>query len=306
MTNREKIHSKAMHAWFPAVPRHVRTALALCGNTASGAESIAGAILLDFAMTTHVLRLVGTSYFASRGQQTAITSVRHAVVCIGLDQLVALLSQIPLLSPRSSLRHATPFLAILGHSQCCASICRELSHCAEIEGDHLVLCAMLHRLGDALISTVKPDAARILSRIPVTKVRKRDRIARLLTGWKPFELGKNVARMWNLPSPIQRCTSLGPERLDDMPRQDRLTIGTAIAVNMAVGSPTRRLAAKDRERIAKFLEIRETDVEKAFQRGLNGFMRDNPVLFQALERSGSVSQGTNPLPQRNGAWPSLR
>ncbi len=305
MTNREKIYSEALHAWFPAVPRHVRAVLALCGNSASGAGSIASAILKDFAMTTHVLRLVGTSYFASR-KQTAITSVRHAVVCIGLDQLVALLRQIPLLSPLSSQRHDPPLLAILGHSQCCASICRELSHCAGIEGDHLVLCAMLHRLGEALISTVKPDAARILSRIPATRVRKRYRIARLLTGWKPFELGENVARMWNLPSPIQRCASLGPERLDDMPRQDRRTIGTAIAVNMAVGPPTRRLAARERERIAKFLEIDEKDVEKAFQRGLDDFERNNPLLFQAFERSGSVTQGTNPLPRRDGAWPSLR
>lgn len=287
MTNREKTYSEALHAWFPAVPRHMRLVLALCGETTTGAGAIAQAILQDFALTSHVLRLAGTSYFASHGQ-TATTLVRHTVVYIGLDQLVALLRQIPLLSLRSRKGHDLPLLFMLAHTQRCAAICEELSRAAGIEGDHLVLCAMFNRLGEILIATVKPDAARIISRIPAAKIRKKYKISRLLTGWQPLELGEKVARMWNLPPLIQRCASLGRESIDDIARQDRRIIGTAIAVNIAVGSSSRRFQAKMQERIARYLEIDEKEVEKAVQRGQDRFEQSNPFLLQAIEKAGQA------------------
>ena len=200
MSIRESVLEKV--ASIPSMPTAANTVVGLLKNPDVDINTLMRAIEFDQGLTSNVLRLANSAYFA--GPRT-IGSLRDAIVRLGMNrifQLVIMSAIVPV--ARHEIRgYDLPPGKLLEHSIAVAIGAEEIAKCMKIKAPFLTFTAgLLHDLGKVVLSTfIEVDVQRIVNLAYSGEASFEAAEAEVL-GIDHAETGALLLQAWNLPEGI--------------------------------------------------------------------------------------------------------
>jgi len=187
---------------IPSMPTAANTVVGLLKNPDVDINTLMRAIEFDQGLTSNVLRLANSAYFA--GPRT-IGSLRDAIVRLGMNrifQLVIMSAIVPV--ARHEIRgYDLPPGKLLEHSIAVAIGAEEIAKCMKIKAPFLTFTAgLLHDLGKVVLSTfIEVDVQRIVNLAYSGEASFEAAEAEVL-GIDHAETGALLLQAWNLPEGI--------------------------------------------------------------------------------------------------------
>lgn len=175
---------------------------ALCDDSSSTAEDIADVIIMDAALTAHLLRLVNSPFY---GFPQQIDTITMAITIVGIAQLRDLamatlvinkFSQIPedLVSPEK----------FWSHNIACATAARTIvTELGIKQSERVFVAGLLHDIGKLVMYIAHPDLSHevlvLMQANPQLDVNEIEEIA---FGYNHAELGAALLKEWGLPASL--------------------------------------------------------------------------------------------------------
>ena len=159
-------------------------------------------ILKNVSLTAIVLRVANSIHYDPRGKP--VLSVSRAVTMMGWDSIRKLGAGILLFEhfrhKSDNLKELTLLMLLTGNHA------RQIAIRAGLRGvEEAYLCGMLRNLGELIVACYFPDEyAGILENMSRTKATATEACERLLN-FRCEDLGKALARYWNLPDTVSFC-----------------------------------------------------------------------------------------------------
>jgi len=200
MSIRESVLEKVTS--IPSMPTAANTVVGLLKDPDVDINTLMRAIEFDQGLTSNVLRLANSAYFA--GPRT-IGSLRDAIVRLGMNrifQLVIMSAIVPV--ARHEIRgYDLPPGKLLEHSIAVAIGAEEIAKCMNIKAPFLTFTAgLLHDLGKVVLSTfIEVDVQRIVNLAYSGEASFEAAEAEVL-GIDHAETGALLLQAWNLPEEI--------------------------------------------------------------------------------------------------------
>ena len=187
---------------FPAFSQTISTLNQLSASSSRDASQLAAIIVKDQGLSSKILRVVNSAYYAAFSGN--ISTVSRALVVLGMNGVCSIAASLSLLEHFGSQSHLKELLSESLYSGLCA---REI--CKEVDprlGEEALLGAMLRRLGHVLVAYYLPDEEQEIRRQCCEVegvVAKRAEISVL--GADYAHIGREVAAEWNFPTEIRGC-----------------------------------------------------------------------------------------------------
>ena len=189
--------SRARDAWIPALPRNVRTVLALCGDRYVSADKISRVVLEDYGLTFRLFRLMNSAFFSI--QRKDLVSIRYMVVLLGLENLVRAVSRskVATLSgnpnPSRDIEHF-----FMAQGLVAGKLAGMLALNLGLDPEKAMLVAMFRNLGQVISAVAAPEIA--VSCLEKNRlVMDEARFKKACGGYTTEGLGFELSRTWNLP-----------------------------------------------------------------------------------------------------------
>ncbi len=284
--SRRAILDAALDIQLPALPRNVRTVLALTSEHSVDARRIADAILRDMGLTLRFFRLMNSAFFSPYRQD--IVSIRFMVVLLGFDNTSNIVSSVPLMTVAEQQLEAR----LMGMSLLCSEFARALSEVSILETETAVPCAMFVSLGHVALAAVVPDAYGSIwtaESFPWSRGTFKKSV-----GWLPKDLALRLCHAWNMPMLVRECIQ-PPEDMRRLKEDKVALIQTLSALEQlifcaALMRNSEETQGRLRERIKKVLKLSNKRFGAAMKKGLLKFEENNPVFYEVLRRDGIVQQ----------------
>jgi len=174
-------------------------------NPNASAYQIAAIISEDPAMSAKILRMSNSAFYGCR---TEITSVKQAIVTVGLEAIRSLVLSTSVLGAFKGQAHLAKFQEeFWRHSLSVATACKVLTRMLSSEWiqniDKGFSAGLLHDIGKLVMVAYLPDEWE-----KVQEVRKNDdqpvfMIEKSVLGYSHSEIGAALATRWNLPEFIR-------------------------------------------------------------------------------------------------------
>ena len=187
---------------LPALPQVVTQLLQMSLGDAAGADELAALIEQDPGLTARLLAMVNSAFF---GFHREITSVRHAVVILGADEISQLATSLASVRLFRIQDRGSGFTTarLWQHANAVAGIARDLAPAdLEIAPTTAYTAGLLHDIGRSfLLQHCAELYAEIClearaSSLPLYAVEE-DRL-----GLDHAQIGERLAQRWNLPLPL--------------------------------------------------------------------------------------------------------
>jgi len=186
---------------FPALDHSVTTIVDALELGEEDTTPLINAVLADVSLTQKVLRLANSAMYAPIGG--GVSTVSHAVNVLGFEAVGHLALGAKLIGSMGQL--STNFHAAekaLAHSLLAGSVASSVVSMAEVRGGEIgVVCSLLHRLGELLVTFYLPEEwTRI--QMALDQGKSESEATRAVLGVGMQDLGVMVARQWRLPARI--------------------------------------------------------------------------------------------------------
>jgi putative nucleotidyltransferase with HDIG domain len=174
-------------------------------NPNSSAYQIASIIAEDPAMSAKILRLSNSAFYGTRAE---ISSVKQAIITIGLEAIKSLVLSTSVFSAfKAKPEHAHFQEEFWRHSLATASASRVLMRQANSDwiqnGDKVFSAGMLHDIGKLVMISYLPNEWAKLQKEKENSNEPMLQIERKLLGYTHTDLGIALADKWHLPELIK-------------------------------------------------------------------------------------------------------
>jgi eukaryotic-like serine/threonine-protein kinase len=199
---------------FPAVSGHITeiNQKSSSSNTSS-ANELSNVILKDFALTTKVVRLVNSSFYGQFGGE--ITTVSRAVVILGYEHVRAAVLSIILFEHLQNNEQANELKNAAYTALMSGIISREkakqMKNINDDDVETAFVTSMFHLLGKLLSIYYFPEEFEAMKTLVMNKGVDEDQAMRSVLGVSYEELGRGIAKEWNLPDVIGDSMQRLPE-----------------------------------------------------------------------------------------------
>lgn len=245
----------ALLADLPSLPTVLMDALQFTTGS-QNLSNLANKISQDPHMAVRILRVANSPFY---GMSREIGSLQEAVVVLGLNRVKNLLLGVGFMNLFPLGRQDFDYSRFWQHSMAVAECARQLAINAGIDQDIAFTAGLLHDIGLLAIVLLFPDD---FSRITAEPHQNRIEAERQILGFDHTEIGRDVAKHWNIPMTIQ----LAIEQHETPPAQDEgISLGLLIYVaNLLVRSeqsddPTLAYPAA----VAQLLEMLHIPIDQA-------------------------------------------
>ncbi len=288
---RQKVLGEAMQLLLPGIATHVRMVLSLSADLNTSAQELSRALLRDYALSLTLLRQAHSAFFAVERKE--IISMRHIVVLLGLDNVTKIVlscPRIPVEGQRAREFRNSPLGYLVARSVLAGNVAWHLAPIWDEDSERLAMCSMLFCLGEVALAAVCPRAFKLLWELR-SAPRNMERLSKKMTGWKPDDLGMELARKWDLPTVIRQAVALKARNVTKLDPTDSYVLRVSFHVNNLLyyaGLPQRSFRKQssvwnDLKCLAKTEEKR---LSSLFQRGVVDFKEKNPFLSGILWDQG--------------------
>ncbi len=296
---------------FPAISTNITQITRRASNhTNSSVNELSNIILKDYALMTKLLRLVNASFYGQFGGE--ITTISRAVIILGFEQVRAAALSIILFE---HLQNNSQFKEL--KSAACGAlmsgiISREQApRMNNINADSVetaFIASMFHKLGKHLTIYYFPEEYQEIKGLINNKGMEEQQAARAVMGVSYDDLGKAIAKEWQLPDVIINSM----QRMPDGPVAEAKSVKDSIAqlacfsnalceIGMNGKDDNQAAMAELAERYGKSIGIKKKDIQalidsskkemKEFTRALNIDVGDVSLFPEARDRAqaGSAS-----------------
>lgn len=199
---------------FPAVSSHISEINQKSSSSdTSSATELSNVILKDFALTTKVVRLVNSSFYGQFGGE--ITTVSRAVVILGYEHVRAAVLSIILFEHLQNNEQANELKNAAYTALMSGIIAREKAKQIKSINDEDVesafITSMFHLLGKLLSIYYFPEEFEAMKTLVSNKGIDEDQAMRSILGTSYEELGRGIAKEWQLPDIISNSMQKLPE-----------------------------------------------------------------------------------------------
>lgn len=191
---------------MPAFPNSVHRILQITSDINCAPKDLIQVIEHDPVLTIKILKLVNSPYF---GLAKAITSIKHAVVYVGINTVknlalsVATIGMLPKKNPAGF-----DMQKLLLHSLATAAIARRLAKelsLSEQEAADFFVAGLLHDIGKAVFAQYAPEEFKnALARAEAGQVFLHQAEQEII-GADHAQVGSMLAQSWKLPAHLTEC-----------------------------------------------------------------------------------------------------
>jgi HD-like signal output (HDOD) protein len=196
------IFAKINLSELPAMSSNVQELISLAHSNRSAAYDLAKVILKDYSLTNKVLQVVNSAYY-SIGH--SISSISKAVTILGFDGVRDLATAIALFEDfLKSGVEKEEISKILTRSFLSGLQAREMVVAKNINvlPEEAFICALLHHLGKIITCIYMPDIYKDIQRQVGEGISEENAARSLLDDLTYSELGREVAKFWNMSEKI--------------------------------------------------------------------------------------------------------
>ena len=199
---------------FPAVSTHITEINQKSSSSdTSSATELSNIILKDFALTTKVVRLVNSSFYGQFGGE--IATVSRAVIILGYEHVRAAVLSIILFEHLQNNEQANELKNAAYTALMSGIIAREKAKQMKSINDDDVetafVTSMFHLLGKLLSIYYFPEEFEAMKTLVANKGVDEDQAMRSILGTSYDELGRGIAKEWQLPDIIGNSMQKLPE-----------------------------------------------------------------------------------------------
>lgn len=258
---------------IPSMPIAANTVVGLLGNPDVEINALIRAIELDQGLTSNVLRLANSAYFAG---PRSIGSLRDAIVRLGTNrifQLVIMSAIVPV--ARHEIRgYDIPPGKLLEHSIAVAIGSEEFARCLRVKAPFFTFTAgLLHDLGKIVLSTfVEVDVNRIVELAYEGKMSFEMAESEVL-GIDHAETGALLLQAWNLPEGIVSAVRYHhePEAFEGDPLVvDLIHLADSLALTSGLGRGVDGLNYRASEAVLERRQFKASEAEAITCRMMEG------------------------------------
>lgn len=272
MSIRESVLEKVTS--IPSMPTAANTVVGLLKDPDVDINTLMRAIEFDQGLTSNVLRLANSAYFA--GPRT-IGSLRDAIVRLGMNRIfqLVIMSAIVPVARREIRGYDIPPGKLLEHSIAVAIGAEEIAQQTKVQAPCFTFTAgLLHDLGKIVLGTfLEVDIQRVVNLAYSGEATFEDAEAEVL-GIDHAETGALLLQAWNLPESIVEAV-MYHHRPEDFRGKDPLVVdlvhlADSMALNNGLGRGFDGLNYKPNEQVLQRLKLQDKTSEAIIAQMLKG------------------------------------
>ncbi|RJX36134.1 MAG: HDOD domain-containing protein [Desulfurivibrio sp.] len=193
-----EIFAKINMSELPAMSNHVQELISLAHSSRSASYDLSRVILKDYSLTNKVLQVVNSAYY-SLGQ--SVSSISKAVTILGFDAVRDLATAIAIFEDfiKSGVEKEG-ITKLMTRSFLSALHCRDLAGEKNLNvlPEEAFICGLLHHLGRIISFIYLPEIYKKIERDVALGIPEENATRALLEDLTFAELGKEIAKFWNL------------------------------------------------------------------------------------------------------------
>jgi putative nucleotidyltransferase with HDIG domain len=297
---------------LPVLPQTLLQIQSVATDDRSSAEDLAAVILRDEALTMKVLKVVNSSFYASRRRKDEVRTVSKAVVAMGFEQVRRIALGLSMFDMMSKLSRSPHLAEIARHSIVVAAFAQRLAEaCRRALPEEAFVAGLIHDIGKVVLIECSPQRYEQVL-LDIAAGAQAEDAERAQFGITHQRAGRKLAARWGLPHDLQSLIGdhhdidpLRPPRALD-PMQGILVYADAIAHFRC------DVAHRDREReilraAARALGIGTSAMEDIYAEAVAGLADlagrlnvgggDLPDFLVLLKEGGTAPKPVAPDPQ---------
>jgi HD-like signal output (HDOD) protein len=203
---------------FPAISKFLAEAIAAARSATASTQQLASLILKDFALTNAILRVVNSPVYCAGGEQK-VSTISRAILLIGVDGVVNIAIGLTIFERFHGRANVTELKRLTIRSLLTGLYAHQLaSELPGLDPEEAFVCGMLHDLGRLLVALHLPAEQQAIRRLVAEAGLGEEQACEQVLGLGYAELGRAVARSWNLPEQLEQTMGAGPPASDAPPR----------------------------------------------------------------------------------------
>ncbi len=238
---------------FPAISKFLAEAIAAARSATASTQQLAGLVLKDFALTNAILRVVNSPVYCAGGEQK-VSTISRAILLIGVDGVVNIAIGLTIFERFHGRANVVELKRLTIRSLLTGLYAHQLaSELPGLDPEEAFVCGMLHDLGRLLVALHLPEEQQAIARLVAETGCGEEQACEQVLGLGYAELGRAVARSWNLPEQVAQTMGAGPPASDAPARTplERLRSVVACAGEIATVATVR----SDQERTTLLEQI---------------------------------------------------
>ncbi len=230
----DSLVDKAQHllTFSPAAAK----ALQLLADDTADVERIAREILRDQGLTARVLKIANSPLYGFRAR---ISTVRHAIVVIGLRQTKSLLFMAAASNALSTDLPGYRLEAgeVFAHALAVGTLAKQLAErSAHPNPEESMIAGLLHDIGKLALNALVENAGREIEELVAIDGVPLMLAERMAVGADHTQVGQRIAERWNLPASLAAAIRFHHEpHLDESSSPDTPVVHVANAICLAAG-----------------------------------------------------------------------
>lgn len=186
---------------FPALSSSVSAINKLTDSDKESIHKLSDTILMDYALTNKILRLVNSTFYRQAGGN--ISTVSRAVVVLGFDAVRNIAITVLLFEHLQNNSNIKELKESFLYANLAGLLARNVGKkFLARESEEAFICALFHSLGKLLAQYYFPEEVETMRILMQQKKMKEEQISVQVLGISFEDLGIGVARSWGFPSSI--------------------------------------------------------------------------------------------------------
>lgn len=205
-----KLFSRCDISNLPAISTNISELIALAHSTRSSGYQLASAIQKDYALTTKILRVVNSAFYSL---EQPVNSIPKAVVILGYDAIRDLATGIAIFDDfLKNGKAKNTITSLLTQSFLSGMQARDMTAPMKkkIRPEEAFMCALLHKLGEILVSIHLPDRYRLVIKLRSEGENDTTAMHKVLDNLTFADIGREVGKTWELPDKIIKTMNEEP------------------------------------------------------------------------------------------------
>ncbi len=187
---------------FPAMSHTMNMINKLKAAEDSSVTELANIVLMDYALTSKVIKVVNSVSYSQFGE---VTTISRAINLLGFENIKNICLTLMLFghfrNNNSNVEHLDTMIKSFYSGFLAQKLCGEISFGNKEEA---FICSLLHNFGKMLISFALPDMIREIKLASRERGISEDAAALSILGGRYEEIGMAIAKGWNFPPRIIR------------------------------------------------------------------------------------------------------